>query len=289
MSDEGRPTLLSRTEFGDVDGPPIVALHGGAMTGNQWARIGTEGLPTRRWICPDARGHGESLSDPPWTVSQMARDVIDTVDSMAIESFDIIGHSMGGRVAIEVCRIAPDRVRSAVLLDPPVMTSEECREFNARKSEARGGVRQRLLTAEDLSIDEVISALAPGSSMNDRRFVEQEVRALLSASTSGTFRLRCRKVVIDAIAQDICRNIPPQFGAFSGCVLLLIAKLFNACTEQGYLALRSQLGDRLFTVGFEDAGHHVLLDSYEETLSAVRGFLAREGLPSEEHHEGSLR
>ncbi len=46
-------------------------------------------------------------------LTEMARAALTTVDGPV----DVVGHSMGGRVAFEVCRLAPERVRSLVVLD----------------------------------------------------------------------------------------------------------------------------------------------------------------------------
>ncbi|MFC0534210.1 alpha/beta fold hydrolase [Phytohabitans kaempferiae] len=50
--------ILSTTEYGNPTGTPVVALHGGRCTREYWLRTATEGIPRRRWICPDLRGHG---------------------------------------------------------------------------------------------------------------------------------------------------------------------------------------------------------------------------------------
>jgi pimeloyl-ACP methyl ester carboxylesterase len=117
-------TVLATTEYGGADGPPIVALHGGGGPGG-WERLVTESAPRRRWICPHLRGFGASVKSPPWTLEQLAQDIVETLDSLRVESVDLLGPSLGGTVAFAVVRLVPARVRSVVVLDCSVCTREE--------------------------------------------------------------------------------------------------------------------------------------------------------------------
>jgi len=116
--------VLATIEYGGAEGPPIVALHGGGGPGG-WERLVTESAPRRRWICPHLRGFGASVNSPPWTVEQYAQDVAATLDSLRVESVDLIGPSLGGTVAFAVARLVPARVRSLVVIDCSVCTPEE--------------------------------------------------------------------------------------------------------------------------------------------------------------------
>ena len=53
-------------------------------------------------------------------LADMARAALRLIDASADDQVHVLGHSMGGRVALEVWRLAPDRVRSLVLLDTGV-------------------------------------------------------------------------------------------------------------------------------------------------------------------------
>ena len=113
-------SVLASTEYGTADGAPIVALHGALGTKERFARIGTEGLPERRWIALDLRGFGDSVSSPPWTVAQCAEDVLATLDALGVEEADVLGTSLGGGVGFALARRAPSRVRSVVAVDAAV-------------------------------------------------------------------------------------------------------------------------------------------------------------------------
>ena len=63
-------------------------------TKERFARVGTEGLPGRRWIALDLRAFGDSVQSPPWTIPQYAEDVLATLDALGIEQADVFGTSL---------------------------------------------------------------------------------------------------------------------------------------------------------------------------------------------------
>ena len=75
---------------------------------------------TRRAVALDLRGHGRS--EPPkdgdYTIAAMAGDIAAVVDTLGLDRFVLVGHSMGGGVALTYAGAHPDRVAGLVLVDP---------------------------------------------------------------------------------------------------------------------------------------------------------------------------
>jgi pimeloyl-ACP methyl ester carboxylesterase len=133
--------LLAHEEHGS--GEPWFFLHGFPFHRGLWSPLldlQTEG----RLILPDLRGHGESPPGPrgPATMEAMAEDVMALADRLGIRGFGLVGHSMGGYVALALQAMAPERVRALVLLDTQAGadTPEAAakREVLARKVEGEG-------------------------------------------------------------------------------------------------------------------------------------------------------
>mgnify|MGYP002632290466 CR=1 FL=1 len=88
--------------------PTTVLVHGLDSSKETWngvlAQLATAGYPA---IALDLRGHGESpLGDPKgFTAQQLAEDVIDAVRAHGVDDCVLIGHSMGGRVAMQAAAI----------------------------------------------------------------------------------------------------------------------------------------------------------------------------------------
>jgi pimeloyl-ACP methyl ester carboxylesterase len=103
------------------EGNPIVLVHGFASSKNvNWvyptwvSELRKDG---RRVIALDNRGHGDSakLYDPAqYAIAEMAGDVVALMDHLDVARADIMGYSMGGRIAAHLALTAPQRMRSAI-------------------------------------------------------------------------------------------------------------------------------------------------------------------------------
>jgi len=104
------------------EGEPIVLIHGFASTAAvNWVFPGwvtTLTKARRRTIAPDNRGHGASskLYDPAaYHSATMAEDVRALLDHLGLAHADVMGYSMGARIAAYLALAHPERVRSIVL------------------------------------------------------------------------------------------------------------------------------------------------------------------------------
>lgn len=100
------------------DAPTVVMVHG--LTGNSrwWARV-IEHLPSDLGlIAVDVRGRGASVDSPaPFSLEEIAHDMVRCLDHLDVERAVAAGYSMGGWItAISAIR-HPDRYRSVVLVD----------------------------------------------------------------------------------------------------------------------------------------------------------------------------
>jgi 3-oxoadipate enol-lactonase len=97
-----------------------------------------------RWrvLRHDSRGHGDSDVPPgPYTLEQMAGDVLGLLDALDVRTTHFVGLSMGGLVGMTAALVAPDRVRSLVLCDTTACYGETVRpmwEERIRVAEAEG-------------------------------------------------------------------------------------------------------------------------------------------------------
>lgn len=101
----------------DNAGQPLLFLHGTGCDSSDWVRV-IEGLP-RNWRCIalDFRGHGQSsVPMQHFTLADLADDVLHLTDDLGLEKFVIVGHSLGGMVAMEVAQHSSS-VAGLVLLE----------------------------------------------------------------------------------------------------------------------------------------------------------------------------
>lgn len=85
-------------------GKPVVFLHGFLESSTMWDYLNFSKTAISS-IYVDIPGHGKSqvLDDTP-TISALAREIIQTLSNHNIHSFDLVGHSMGGYVALEIAK-----------------------------------------------------------------------------------------------------------------------------------------------------------------------------------------
>ena len=103
----------------------FTCLHGLVDTLDIWNRLAAA-LETRGRVTRiDQRGHGVSEAPPgPYSRADLAADVIGALDAEAVDQSILVGHSMGGIVAMETALRYPDRIAGLVLIG----TTSECRE-----------------------------------------------------------------------------------------------------------------------------------------------------------------
>jgi 3-oxoadipate enol-lactonase len=111
------------------DGPPLLLLHSGGLDGRMW-----EGLAQRiedrfSLVIPDLPGHGRTPVPPERYAP--AEEVVALLDELGIERAAVVGNSYGGRVALQLATIAPDRVAALMLLASALPEHDRSPELKA--------------------------------------------------------------------------------------------------------------------------------------------------------------
>jgi len=95
----------------DGNGDAVVLIHGFPLTREIWNAQASELAKTHRVIRPDLRGMGRSSApDGPYLMETLAGDLAAILDALAIERAAIVGHSLGGFVALAFARMYTERV-----------------------------------------------------------------------------------------------------------------------------------------------------------------------------------
>jgi lipase len=245
---------LETYEWGDAGGQPLVCLHGVTGHGRRFADLAT-GLPGRRVVGVDLRGHGASTFLPPWSAAQHVDDLVETAAALGIDRADWLGHSFGGRLVAELAERRPELVERAVLLDPALHIDP-----------ATALERAELLRTDTAfaSAEEAIDArLADGSLFTTPRSVlEQEAEAHLEAGPDGRYRWRFSAPAV-IVAWSVMAGPPP---AWPRCETLVVTG------ERSWIPIRVP---RLATIRHVavPGGHSVLWDDFDATAGAVASFL----------------
>ncbi|HUF37055.1 MAG TPA: alpha/beta hydrolase [Anaerolineales bacterium] len=98
-------------------GSPLVLIHGFPLDRSIWNEIVPHLEDHFDLIMPDLRGFGGSKPvDAPYTMTDMAGDILALLDSLEIAEASLAGHSMGGYVALAFAKLHPERTRGLALV-----------------------------------------------------------------------------------------------------------------------------------------------------------------------------
>lgn len=104
-------------EWGSPEAPPVVLLHASGCHRGWWQWVAPYISEQFRVIAPDLRGHGESDWADAYGFADYAGDIVDLADRLGLARFALMGHSLGGYVALHLAAERPARVTALVIAD----------------------------------------------------------------------------------------------------------------------------------------------------------------------------
>lgn len=118
-------------------GTPMVLLHGYPLDHQIWDDVVPLLADTFELIIPDLRGFGGSSTvDSFYAMEDFAADIAALLDQLEIQKAAIVGHSMGGYVALAFARLYPERVTGLGLISSQVLADAPDRKEGRYKSAA---------------------------------------------------------------------------------------------------------------------------------------------------------
>ena len=101
---------------GDGD-TPLLLIHGLFGSADNWRGIARQLSKTRQVISVDLRNHGRSFQHPQQNYALMAADIAEVLDELAIDKVDLLGHSIGGKVAMQFAVDYDSRLDKLIVVD----------------------------------------------------------------------------------------------------------------------------------------------------------------------------
>ncbi len=117
---------FSVRDSGNTDGYPVVMIHGWPESSYCWEAVRPFLKDTFRIIAPDLRGLGDSertMESHLYQKMELAKDIVEILDTLEVKDFFLVGHDWGGVVAQEVALAIPGRVKKFVLMNIPVINN----------------------------------------------------------------------------------------------------------------------------------------------------------------------
>ncbi len=242
------------------EGAPIVILHGLFGSSQNWAGMGRKLISQGAVYALDLRNHGDSPHAPTHTLSDCVGDLHDWVTAHGPGPVRLIGHSMGGQVAMGFAVALPDLVSGIAVLDiaPRPYPADHENELRALRTDIRG-CRTRA------ELDSLLTALLPDPGV--RQFI------LTNAVRDGDgFRWR---LDVEALAASTLFGDFMHFaGRYEGPALLV------ACGKSAYVqeedrALMKRLFPSVRIAAIPEADHWPHISAPAELEKTLHEFLSR--------------
>jgi len=99
------------------EGPVLLVIHGLFGSSRNWQGLARQFATHLDVITVDLRNHGDSPHLAGMDYASMAQDIIALLEALEIDRCSILGHSMGGKVAMKVTQLLPTNVERLVVAD----------------------------------------------------------------------------------------------------------------------------------------------------------------------------
>ncbi|MFN0033753.1 MAG: alpha/beta fold hydrolase [Saprospiraceae bacterium] len=253
------PQLFSR-EFGS--GPPVLILHGLFGFSDNWQTIAKGLAEAHLVVTPDLRNHGRSPHLPTHSYPEMAEDLRVFMEERWMFRAAVVGHSMGGKTAMQLALSHPDMVEKLVVVD---MEPGKADDNHGDIFEALLGMDISKMT-DRRDAESYLAERIPD--LGTRQFLLKNI----TRKDDGTFAWKMNLPVLWAHYADILAAVMGD--PFDKPALFVRGGRSNYVKDSEWENLK-RLFPQAELVTIEDAGHWVHADKPAELLAVLKVFLAK--------------
>lgn len=165
----------------DGQGPALVLLHGLLENSSMWQDFIPQLSPKRQVVCIDLPGHGKTAClKEQHTMEEMAKVVLAVLHHHQVSSADVVGHSMGGYVALAMAEASPHSIKDLVLVNSTFEADSEARKQLRTKVIATAKDNYAALIRMSFS-----NLFAPGSSERFKTAYQHSLEQALKTPLCG--------------------------------------------------------------------------------------------------------
>ena len=241
---------LAYTRYGK--GTPLVLLHGYPLDHHIWDEIVPLLENKFDLILPDLRGFGESTTvNTPYTMDDFASDIAGLLDHLGIQKAAIVGHSMGGYVALAFARLFPDRITGLALAASQTLADPPDRKEGRYKSAAE---------VTEKGIGGVVEAMTPKFTSNEKlqEFTRQVMERQEPAAYIGALKAMAERQDSTSLLASMDHPVIVIHGDADMLIPIERAReVKDAFAHAHFTAIKG-------------AGHLPMMEAKEETAEALR-------------------
>jgi len=258
---------LHYLDYGTAGRTPMLCLHGGGAHAHWFDPVAAGFSADYHMLALDQRGHGDSAwTDPAaYGYEYFVSDLGEIIEALDLRDLVLIGHSMGGNIALMYAAAHPERVSKLVVVDSTMnMTGDRVAAMR------EVGTRQGRSYA---TRDEFVShfRLRPAGTRAAPEILHHIASYACRQTDDGGWR---HKFDRNVFATRITVNTLPLWDRIRMPALLVKAHHSHRITAEVYVEVKA-CAAHVELAEVSDSEHHVTLDNPAGFVHAVRVFLAQ--------------
>lgn len=240
-------------------GKTVVLLHGFMENHKIWFDLAEDLVEKYEVVLIDLPGHGASISKQEVnTMNDMANAVLDTLNTIGVDTFYCIGHSMGGYVALELANQVPDRLLGFCLLNSTTLPDDT--EKVALRLKAAELAKKHFSEFVNMSI---LPLFAPFNQNSMEHEIQMTKEIALSTPIDG--------VTAALVGMSQRKDHTEVLSDFPHKICIIIGKYDITVNPK---ILKSIIPERDNIEVYElNCAHMAHLECHEETLAILKAFL----------------
>ncbi len=244
---------------GTITAPPLIIAHGLFGSARNWGVIARRLADTRDVMAVDMRNHGNSPHSPAHSYPDLAADLAEVITHIGAP-VDLLGHSMGGKAAMQLALTNGTLLRRLIVADiaPVAYSHDQSRHIDAMQAIDLGSISQRP------QADALLAPLVTDPAL--RAFFLQSLDVRTSPATW--------KLNLSALRDqmDLIIGWPETAGRFDGPTLFLTGANSHYVQPDARPKIQTQFPKARFAK-LADAGHWLHAEKPREFEDTVRAFL----------------
>jgi esterase len=253
------PVQLFHRDLGGAGNPPLVILHGMLGSSRNWQTVGRDLAPHFHVFALDLRNHGSSPHSAEMNHRAMMADVVNWLDLARLPRVTLMGHSMGGKVAMLLACQYPRRVERLIVVDI------------APKDYFWVGHRAEFTAMNELNLEHLASR-AEAELRFEARVDDWAMRKFLTTNLERSEDGRWRWVInLPALTEALPaleKNTLHAEDCFAGPTLFVTGERSNYVSRADHEGIRRHFPSSTFKV-ISQSGHNPHMEQREAFVRAV--------------------
>ena len=243
------------------EGDPLLIMHGVFGSSDNWQTLGKEFSKHFKVYLIDLRNHGKSPHSDEFDYHLMAEDVLELLEEEQLEAAHLLGHSMGGKVAMNLATKNPEKIKKLIVVDiaPKDYPPHHQQIFAGFRSVDLGSLKSRKDADDQMS--KVIKNFG----------VRQFILKNLDRDSNGLFRWKLNLNAIEKAAEMVGNGLE-QGSHFDGETLFIAGGNSDYILQEDHETILS-IFPKAEVETIEGAGHWVHAEKPVELKQAVESFL----------------